>query len=246
MLNIRQKKTPLTAVFPEGYIDIHSHLLPGIDDGAKDLENSIQMILKMRSYGIKNFITTPHISETWPNTSEIIKQKLAKVQQELVKQNITDVSISAAAEHKLDDRFNNLLKAKKLLTLKDNYVLVELGFFNAPLNLYEVLFEMQLAGYKPVLAHPERYSYYYDDFSQYHKLKRSGCLFQLDLLSLVGHYGDQKKKIAIKMLADGLIDFAGTDAHNDYHLELLKDLGVAKITKMIKPVLAKNSFFKDI
>ncbi len=244
MLFLKKKKISLTELFPTDFVDIHSHLLPGIDDGAKDLDHSIALIKKMRSYGIKNFITTPHVlGDVYPNSSSIIKEKLAKVKAELLKQNITDVSISAAAEYMMDEQFSILLKKNDLLTLKDNFILVEMSYFNAPFNLYEILFEIQLKGYKPVLAHPERYNFFHNDFDHYYKLKKAGCLFQLNLLSLTPQYGKNVQKVSAKLLNENMYDFVGTDTHHNNHLELLKEIGKEKIKKSISHLLENNKKF---
>ncbi|WP_439132862.1 CpsB/CapC family capsule biosynthesis tyrosine phosphatase, partial [Polaribacter sp.] len=144
MFFFKSKEILPSDFFPKGFIDIHSHLLPGIDDGAQDLDNSIDLIQKMSSFGIKNFITTPHIlGDVYPNTPEIITDKLKIVQQELSKRNITDISIKAAAEYMIDEKFSILIdEDKKLLTLKDNLVLVEMSYFSPPINLFDILFQL--------------------------------------------------------------------------------------------------------
>ena len=225
-------------------VDIHSHLLPGIDDGAKDLKNSIELIKKMSSYGIKNFITTPHVlGDVYPNNSNTIKEKLIEVQNELKHQNISDVSISAAAEYMMDEQFVKLLKKDDILALKDNFILVEMSYFSAPFNLYEILFEIQLKGYKPILAHPERYNFYHANFENYYKLKKAGCLFQLNLLSLTPQYGSNVQKVSLKLLQEDFYDFVGTDTHHKKHLELLKEIGKEKIKKNISHLLENYKKF---
>lgn len=239
-----KKKIPLTDFFTDGFVDIHSHLLPGIDDGAKDMDTSIALLLKMASYGIKNFITTPHVlGSVYPNSSEVIKQKLAAVKKELEKREIKGISIQAAAEYMLDGEFSALLDQKDILVLKDNYILVEMSYFSAPINLYELLFEIQLKGYKPVLAHPERYNFYHTDFKSYYKLKQAGCLFQLNLLSLTDQYGKGVQKTSEKLLKENLYDFVGTDTHHQNHLELLPKIGTKKTLEKIKHLLNNNKKF---
>jgi len=239
-----KKKIPLTDVFTDDFVDIHSHLLPGIDDGAKDMDTSIALLLKMASYGIKNFITTPHVlGSVYPNSSEVIKQKLAAVKKELEKREIKGISIQAAAEYMLDGEFSALLGQKDILVLKDNYILVEMSYFSAPINLYELLFEIQLKGYKPVLAHPERYNFYHTDFKSYYKLKQAGCLFQLNLLSLTDQYGKGVQKTSEKLLKENLYDFVGTDTHHQNHLELLPKIGTKKTLEKIKHLLNNNKKF---
>jgi protein-tyrosine phosphatase len=244
MFFFKKKEIPLTDFFSDTFVDIHSHLLPGIDDGAKDLDTSIALIEKMSSYGIKNFITTPHIlGNLYPNTPEIIKNKLEEVRKELLKRNITEVTINAAAEYMMDEQFSIILEKDELLTLKDNHVLVEMSYFNAPINLFETIFKIQLKGYKPILAHPERYNFYHNDFESYYKLKRAGCLFQLNLLSLTTHYGKSVKKIAEKLLKENMFDFVGTDAHHQNHLNLLHKIKTKKNFKKIRALLESTERF---
>ncbi|WP_165732984.1 tyrosine-protein phosphatase [Polaribacter sp. 20A6] len=244
MIFFKKKEIPLINFFPDGFVDIHSHLLPGIDDGAKNIETSIALITKMRSYGIKNIITTPHVlGDLYQNSSDTIKDKLREVQAALQRKNITDISINAAAEYMMDEQFSELLEKNDILTIKDNYVLVEMSYFSAPINLYEILFEIQVKGYKPVLAHPERYSFLHNDFNHYYKLKKAGCLFQLNLLSLTEQYGKGVQKVSEKILKENLYDFVGTDTHHNNHLELLKKIGTKKNLEKIKHLLDNNKKF---
>jgi len=240
----KKKIIPLNELFPEGFVDIHSHLLPGIDDGSKSLEESIQLIKKFKSFGIKNITTTPHIlGAFWPNTPEIINEKLDLVRKELIHQNITDIQLNAAAEYMLDEKFMKLLYDKNLLTLKDNYILIELSYINPPENIFDIIFDIQANGYKPILAHPERYLFYHYKFENYKKLKDAGCYFQLNLLSLVGYYGSEVNKTAIQLLKNNLIDFLGSDVHNNIHQKYMSKLGTQKNAALLKPILENNSIF---
>ena len=242
MLFFKKKEIPLDEFFPKGFVDMHSHLLPGIDDGAKDLDTSIALIQKMSSYGIKNFITTPHVlGDMYPNTPEIIKSKLNEVREALQKRNITDITIDAAAEYMLDEQFSLLLEKNDILTLKDNYILVEMSYFNPPLNIFNILFEIQLKGYKPILAHPERYNFYHNDFEKFYKLKNAGCLFQLNLLSVSEYYGKNIQKISKKLLNLGMYDFVGTDLHNTKHLKHLESLLTDTNKEQLKLLLKNNT-----
>lgn len=241
MFFFKQKEIPLHEFFPEGFVDIHSHLLPGIDDGAEDMEQSMALIEKMSSYGIKNFITTPHIlGDIYPNTPEIIQKKLQEVKDELAKRNWDDITIHAAAEYMIDEQFTVLLEQGNLLTLKDNFVLVEMSYFSPPINLYDILFQLQLKGYKPILAHPERYFTYHNKLKEYHKLKRTGCLFQFNLLSLTEQYGKPVQKTAQWLLKEHLYDFVGTDTHHKNHLALLQKVGTKKNLQLLKHLFQKN------
>ncbi len=203
--------------------DIHSHLIPGIDDGAPDLEASINMIRRFKELGYSKIITTPHVMcDYYKNTPEIILKGLEKVREELVKQNIS-FDISAAAEYNLDDGLADLIEKKQILTFGENYVLFELPFMSEPPNFQEIVFNFQMAGYKPVLAHPERYSFWYDNFDKYEELKSKGILLQMNLLSLTGHYSPQTKKVAEKMVDANLIDAVGSDCHRIEHLMIIEN-----------------------
>jgi len=244
MFSFFQKKTPLISMFPLNFVDIHSHFLPNIDDGSKSMDESVALLRRMQGYGIKHIICTPHVMESvWENSSETIQQKLAALQTHLKSIDFTDITLRAAAEYMLDTNFDHLLKTEKLLTLKDNYILVELSFISAPVNLYEMLFNIQIAGYKPVLAHPERYSYFHNDFTAYTKLKAAGCLFQVNLLSLSNYYGSSVTSVAQVLLKQQMIDFAGTDTHKHHHLDFLEKIDHGKTLKLMEPVLKANAFF---
>lgn len=244
MFFLKEKRIPLTEIFYETFVDIHSHLLPGIDDGAKDIEDSIALITKMRSFGIQNFITTPHVlGDVYPNSSELILSKLEEVQKELINRGYDDITINASAEYMMDEQFVARLEKNDILPLKDNFILVEMSYFNAPYNLYDILFEIQLKGYKPILAHPERYNFYHKDFENFYRLKKAGCLFQLNLLSLTEQYGMGVKKTGEKLMKENLYDFVGTDTHHKNHLKLLETIGTKKIKKNIIDLVSNNSKF---
>ncbi len=205
--------------------DIHSHLLPGIDDGSPDLATSIELIKGLSEYGFKKIITTPHILwEMYPNTSEIIIAGSAEVREKLQENNIS-VEFSAAAEYFLDEHFEQELKAKMpLLALKDNLVLVEFSMVTAPFDLKDLLFEMQMQNYQPLIAHPERYIYLRNKKTFFDELKESGYMFQLNLLSLTGHYGTSVQELAEYLVKKEYYDYAGTDLHNARHLSSLQKL----------------------
>jgi protein-tyrosine phosphatase len=203
--------------------DLHSHLIPGIDDGSPDLETSIRLIRGLIELGYKKIITTPHINaDIFPNTSAIIRAGQAIVTEELRRRHI-DVEFRAAAEYLMDERFSNsLATGEPLLTLKDNWVLVELSFAVPAINLREILFDMQLKGYQPVLAHPERYLYFGANKKWYDQLRDVGCFFQLNLLSFAGHYGPDSRQLAEFLVKKRYVDLLGTDLHHEKHLEILR------------------------
>lgn len=195
--------------------DMHSHLIPAIDDGATSLEDSINMIKALCELGYQKIITTPHVmSDFYKNTPEIIFDGLALVRAELQKQNIA-VQLEAAAEYYLDYEFEENIKAGKLLTFSDNYILVETSFIEAPPNFKELIFQLQVAGFKVILAHPERYPFM--SMQDYEDLQSRSVFMQLNLLSLIGHYGAEAQVKANKMIEKGMISFVGTDCHHMGH-----------------------------
>lgn len=238
------KKTILKDLIPDNHIDFHSHLLFGIDDGAKTFQDTLSLTKSLMNFGISEIITTPHIMQhVWDNTSENIISRLNEVK-ELLNQEGIEIPIHAAAEYLMDDNFVKLFKNQELLTLKDNHVLVEISYINAPIQLYEILFDLQMAGYKPVLAHPERYTFYHNNFNEYQKLKKAGCLFQLNLLSVVGYYGENVAKTAQKLLSQGLIDFASSDTHHQKHIDSFEGKVLLKDIKPLQDCIINSSFFK--
>lgn len=202
--------------------DLHSHLIPGIDDGSPDLETSVKLIKEMRDLGYKKLITTPHVSsDIFKNTSEIIENGFDLLRKRLEHEKI-NVKIEAAAEYLIDDGFENLLKENKLRTFSKNFILIELPYFHLTPNLYEITFELQIKGYKIMMAHPERYLYWFNDMRKYEELKDRGIYFQLNMISLTGHYSSEVKKNAEKLLDAHMIDYLGSDLHNFFYLDLLK------------------------
>jgi protein-tyrosine phosphatase len=244
MLTFFKSKPILKDLIPDHHIDIHSHLLPGIDDGAKNFGDTLRLTQALQEIGISEFITTPHIIQhVWDNTHEQILEKKTTTVLELEKNNIT-VPFNTAAEYLMDDQFVQLFQSHNLLTLKDNYVLVEMSYINPPIQLYSILFDLQVAGYIPVLAHPERYLFYHNNFNEYHKLKRAGCLFQLNLLSVVGYYGAGITKIAEQLLQKGMYTYVGSDVHHDNHVAAFKQKINIKDSTPLKEAIANNQFFK--
>lgn len=202
-------------------VDLHSHLIPGIDDGAANLEASIRLITELKNLGYKKIITTPHImSDYFRNTPEIISNGLHTVKDELKRLNI-EVEIEAAAEYYFDEQFLELLEAKKILTICNEYLLFELSYLSKPRGVMDVIYKIRQKGYQPLLAHPERYPYL--SFNEYNEFRDAGCFFQLNILSLTGHYGNISKKIAEKLIDENMIDFIATDLHHIHHIEVIKE-----------------------
>ena len=226
MFSIFTRKKPLTPFpFDKLEVDMHSHLLPGIDDGSPDVETSIRLIRGLQDLGYRRFITTPHVMEDLYRNDRSTIQAAFQQMKEGLKEAELDVSIRFAAEYLLDGNVDQLLSKKTpMLTLKDRMVLVEISFVSAPMQLKEVLFELQMQGYQPVFAHPERYSFFHGRSSMYEEVKDMGCLFQCNLLSFSGYYGNPVKQAAEQLVKKGYVDLLGTDLHHDRHLEALREL----------------------
>ena len=212
--------------------DIHSHILPGIDDGSPDIETSIILLKGLSALGIKKMIATPHvIADLYRNTPEIIMAALAKLKVACIDENI-DIEIEAAAEYMIDDSFIQMLaEGNQLLTIYDNLILTEQSFNSVADNLHEIAFSLLTNGYRPVLAHPERYEYYHNNYKNYGLLKEMGFLLQINVLSLTGYYGKSVAKVTEYLFENNLVDLVGTDLHHFRHLEMLNIKGNLQLIK---------------
>lgn len=205
-------------------VDIHSHLIPGIDDGSKSMEDSITMITRLKDLGYKKLITTPHtMRHRYPNSANTILDGLFAVREELAKRKI-DILIEVASEYYLDEHFMTLLNDRDILTFNGNGLLFEMSYVMAPTDLRGMVLKMYESGYQPVLAHPERYIFMHKDFSKYEALKEMGVLFQLNINSLAGYYSKEVKKVAEELSNRGMVDFVGSDTHKMGQLERLENM----------------------
>ena len=212
----------------DGLCDIHNHLLPGIDDGSKNLSMSLNMLDTYQKLGFKSVIPTPHIyKELYPNTPESIKKSFDILKQNEPKENTIKV-MSYSAEYMVDEIFlNHLEQNNPLLFIKENHILLETNFFGNTAMLEMASFILSQRNITPILAHPERY-HLIDSISEYKNLKNKGFYFQLNALSLLGHYGSNVKNKAEKLLKAGLFDLVATDAHCEKDLRLLENLKLTK------------------
>ena len=212
-----------SAGFQDLKTDIHSHLIAGIDDGAEDDETSIALIKGLMELGFQKIITTPHVLwNVYSNTAGDITKRCNDLNQTLLEAGV-EVELSAAAEYYMDDHFfTELQKKVPLLSLKDNIVLVEYSMVTAPFDLKDILFEMEMQDYHPLIAHPERYIYLKDNKKFLEELKDAGYSFQLNLLSLAGAYGTSVQELAEFLIRNNYYSYAGTDLHNAAQLQLLK------------------------
>lgn len=210
-------------------VDIHSHLLPNLDDGVRDFDESLEIIRGFSRLGFKKLITTPHIySDHYPNTHDTILKALRELKK-LLKQEKLSIEVEAAAEYYIDAHLIDLLdrKAPILSFGTPRYVLVETGFHTKPIIFDEVIFKLKSLNYVPVLAHPERYMYLEDDLSWLRQIREKGVRLQVSVPSLYGFYGTNPKKMAMKLLKETMVDFFGSDLHRKSQMEgFEKSLGI--------------------
>lgn len=222
--------------------DMHSHIIPGIDDGAQSLKDSLLLAEKFKSLGFSKLIATPHImADYFRNTPETINRGLEVLQRGLEKAKI-DLVVEAAAEYYLDETLEKKVRQKQVLTFGTQYLLFELSYINAPQNLFEIIKLIQDAGYTPVLAHPERYPYYHASIENHHKIKESGCLLQLNSIALTGYYGSSAKKVADEMIEHHLVDFIGSDMH---HLKHAAALDNSLLTSGMNTLLTQHQLLNN-
>lgn len=223
-------------------VDMHSHLLPGLDDGLKEIEQTIAFIKDLHALGYHKLICTPHIiSDIYPNGPATILPKLELVRKQLAVENIP-VQVEAAAEYMVDiDMENYLHSGGELLTFSGNHILIEMSYVAGSSNMEQVIFQLRMKGLKPILAHPERYAYLHHKFESYRRFVDLGCYLQVNLLSLLGYYGEPVKVIAEKLIKEKMVDLLGTDMHHETHLSALKDLAAKKsFYKLLENVEIKN------
>ena len=222
--------------------DVHSHFIPGIDDGAQTMEQTMEMLTAMSELGYKKVVTTPHnMADGYRNTPEIILGGLERVRDEIRQRGLA-MEIDAAAEYYLDHELEQKVIDRRVLTFGEDYLLFELPFISEPNMLYQVIFTMQTAGFRPVLAHPERYAFWYNDLTKYDGLKDRGVLFQLNTIALAGAYGPQARQIAERLIDAGHYEFLGSDCHSMNHVQALKNtLARPHLHKLIASGKLRNS-----
>lgn len=204
--------------------DIHSHLLPGLDDGVQSFEDAEEIILRFIKAGYKKLITTPHImSDAYRNTPEGIRARLAELKEYLKSKNI-GIEIEAAAEYYLDEVFIKHVETdQELLTFGKRLLLFETNFMTEPLHLKEFIFMATTKGYQLVLAHPERYIFLQNDLAKAEDLINRGVYFQINTSSLTGYYSREAQRTAYKLIDKGWVHFVGSDCHSLQHIQLLEE-----------------------
>lgn len=204
-------------------VDMHSHLLPGLDDGVATLEEAEQIILSLMQLGYRHIITTPHVmSDAYRNTPDSILSMLDTLREHLSKRNI-NIQISAAAEYYLDEALFKMVESQQpLLTFGQKYLLFETNFLTEPFNLKEFIFLATTRGYKLVLAHPERYLYLQNNLEKVQDLLDRGVLMQMNISSLTGYYSKPVQQMAFKLIDRGMVHWLGSDCHHLQHTKLIE------------------------
>lgn len=202
--------------------DIHCHIVPGIDDGSSCVKKSVDLVRRMERWGLKRIIATPHVTEdSFENTPEIIRGAFCELKNGLEEAGI-GVDIGYSAEYRIDDFFMRQIDGGQVIPFPNKYLLVENSFVQEPWNLDQILFQLKIKGFRPILAHPERYIYYYGKKGRYEELHSTGTLFQINLLSLSGFYGKDQRKMAEFLIERGLVDLVGTDLHRFAHADSIE------------------------
>lgn len=235
LLDIFQKKQLIDSLL-KGSTDIHSHILPHVDDGCKDEETAIYLLSSLEKKGIQKIFLTPHIKANFQENTPIT---LKKSFENFSINNPTKIEIRLAAEYMLDEFFYEHLNKHKLLTFDGKHVLVEMSYLYSPINLHEMIYDVFLKGYIPILAHPERYLYLTS--KDYKHLKSVGCKFQMNLFSLIGYYGKEVKNLSMKLLEDNFYDFVGSDIHKKRDLDFYQNFQISKKTAEQLSYLLNNN-----
>jgi len=202
-------------------VDIHSHLIPGIDDGSQEMKKSLILLQRMSQMGYKKVVTTPHVmADSYTNSTYTIMSGLDALKRASRRVGL-DIEIEAGAEYYFDEELQKRLIDGDILTINREYLLFETSYYNQPFGLEDLIYEMKARGYTPLLAHPERYRYVKDKEKFYIRLKELGALFQINLNSIGGYYGQDAKEKVLWLIENGLVDFVGSDTHGIRHLDFI-------------------------
>jgi len=237
MISIFTRKKFLTD-YLEGFVDMHNHLLPGIDDGAKNVDESLALLKGFSEFGVTNFVATPHIMHNYyPNTPKTIQKSLNALEIGIQKSEL-DIDISAAAEHMIDANFETLLENGAVMPIGKNYILIEMSYLQPAINFDNAIQKLATERYFAILAHPERYVFMFNKLGKHAHYKKNGMLYQMNILALSEYYGKDVQKMTMKLLDEGLYDFLASDVHNLQQLESLKEMKISeKLANTLRPLI---------
>lgn len=235
MFNIFHRKKENSQLFYS--TDVHCHILPGVDHGSQDVEQSIEMLRAERDMGITRVILTSHVTaETFENTPdtlrpafEILKQAVAETE------DISHMQLYLSAEYRMDEFWDKQYTLGNQIAMPGNYILMENSFHQELLGLDELLFDLKVKGYKPILAHPERYIYYAQRKQRLEQLHNTGTKFQVNLLSLAGYFGQHCRETALWLVKHGMVDMLGSDMHGMEHVKVIQDYINSKEWRKLVP-----------
>jgi len=235
MFNIFHRKKENNQLFYN--TDVHCHILPGVDHGSQDVEQSIEMLRAERDMGITRVILTSHVTaETFENTPdtlrpafEILKQAVAETE------DISHMKLYLSAEYRMDEFWDKQYTLGNQIAMPGNYILMENSFHQELLGLDELLFDLKVKGYKPILAHPERYIYYAQRKQRLEQLHNTGTKFQVNLLSLAGYFGQHCRETALWLVKHGMVDMLGSDMHGMEHVKVIQDYINSKEWRKLVP-----------
>lgn len=240
MFNFFFKKKP--AELPELFFhtDIHCHIMPGVDHGAQDESESLTLLEAEQKWGISHIVLTSHVTEsTFENNPDTLAAGFARTT-EVAKGMQNPVTLAYSAEYRIDSLFTEQLEKGLIIAMPENYLLVENSYMQEPWGLDGLLFDLKIKGYKPIMAHPERFEYYQTNRKRYTALHDAGNFFQVNLLSLAGYHGSGAKKTAEWLVSQGYADFLGTDIHHTAHVEAIDKYLRSKEFRSIMPKLEKT------
>lgn len=233
----KRKSSFLESGFLKSFTDRHSHVLYGVDDGSRSLEESLSILSVMEKGGVRDLWCTPHIMEDYPNTTEDLKARFAQ----LCDNYHGTIRLHLAAEYMIDSLFFERFHQRDLLTYEDDFILMETSTWNPPSNIYAIFKDVVAAGYSPVFAHPERYRYL--EGPAYERLFNMGVKFQLNLPSLLGYYGETARSKAMWLLEKDMYFYAGFDCHRQ--LPLVEQYESGRLPNKLFDVL-KDAFGTEV
>lgn len=232
------KRSIADAGLLDGFTDWHCHLLPGVDDGVKEIDETLALLDRYEQLGVRRVWLTPHTMEEMPNTPDSLSQQFDALSQAYT----GAIKLCLASEHMLDNLFDDRLATKRVLPIGSDgrHLLVETSYFTPPYDFDEKLDAIRSAGLFPVLAHPERYVYM--DDNDYDRLRAQGIPLQLNLFSMVGMYGDEAASKARRLLKKGMYSLIGTDTHSLRQFEFAINAPCLKSSDiaLLRPLLSAS------
>ncbi len=220
--------------------DIHCHILPGVDHGSRSIEDSLDMLQAEIEMGINRVILTSHVTAvTFENTRESLMDAFLKLQDAVTDAGL-DIQLFLSAEYRMDEYFDKEYAADHLIPMPGNHILLENSFQQELMNLDDLLFDMQVKGYKTILAHPERYPYYSRRRKRYEQLHNAGAKFQVNILSFTGYFGEEARESALWFVRNGMIDYLGSDMHNVKHAHIIMDYIKSKEWRKLAPEIEQT------